>query len=148
MRKKKIISILLISINLNTALYASSSLRFEEKIKKTCGVVFDKQLGIVFKDEKPKYYSNIILYSNDPRNDKVKLKISKLLKARNLSSISNSDISLVFNKTKKVKLSTFTQNTILLNKGKHLVHLEINQYRSLIYSGTASLEFELEAICK
>lgn len=148
MKKQNILSLFIISLNINSISYASNSLKFEENIQKTCGIIFDNQIGITFKDEKPKSSSSIILYSNDAKSNDLKLKISKILKANNLSKTSNSDIFLILNKTKKVSLSTLEQNTISLKKGKHYIALYVDQYRGLTDSGTASLEFQLQAVCK
>lgn len=148
MKTKKLFVLTLLSVNFHVSSLASTSLKFEEEIPSLCGIVFKNRVGITFKNEEPKYFSDVILYSNDPRNDLVYLKITKLLKAKNLNAISNSDIVLVFDKINKIRLSDLTSTSIPFKRGKHKVHLEINRPRTHIYSGLASLEFEIHTICK
>jgi hypothetical protein len=148
MKTKSIFIFGLAIINLNINTFASSSLRFEEEIPSLCGIVFQNRVGITFKNEETKYFSNVILYSNNPKNDLVILRIKKLLKAHNLNNIPNADIFLVFNKINKIRLSQFSGKNIAFKRGKYQVHLEINRPRTHIYSGIASLEFEIHTICK
>ena len=147
-KNKTLCLLLLININLASTAFSSSSLKFEEKIKKQCGIVFQNSVGITFSGETPTQFSDVILYSNDPKNDEINLRVTKLLKATNLLRITNSDIYLVFNGNNKLKLSSIGQSTISLKRGKHKVHLEINKPRTDIFSGLASLEFEIHTICK
>jgi hypothetical protein len=148
MKTKSLFFFSLLITNLNIKTFASSSLKFEEKIPSLCGIVFQNRVGITFKNEDPKYFSNVILYSNNPKNDLVTLRITKLLKTHNLNNISNSDIFLVFDKINKIRISQFSGNNIAFKRGKYQVHLEINRPRTHIYSGLASLEFEIHTICK
>ena len=140
--------LIFVGIHLTASSFSSSSLKFEEKIKKQCGIVFEKSVGITFLGEKPTKFADLILYSNDPKNDEVNLRITKLYKASNLLTITNSDIYLVFDRSKRLKLSSLSQKTIALKRGTHKVHLEINRARSEVYSGLASLEFEIHTICE
>lgn len=147
MKIKSLFLLVFFSVNINISLFASS-LKFEEEIKNICGIIFQNKVGIIFEGEEPNRFSDVILYSNHPRNDFVNLKVTNLLKASNLNKIPNSDIFLVFDKTNKIKLSELSGSNVSFKRGKHQLHLEINRPRTHIYSGLASLEFEIQAICK
>jgi len=147
--KTKILLILsLFSINLNANSLLSNTLRFEDEIPSICGIIFKNRLGITFKEEIVKFYSDVTLYSNSPNDDLIYLKINKLIKTQNLRDISNNDIYLVFDNSNKIRLSKILNGAISIKRGEHTVHLEIDKLKSHLYSGTARIEFEILTICK
>lgn len=58
--KSKLLIILLLPITIFANDFGSMSLKFEEKIKKKCGIAFYNSSGIVFKNEEAKMLQDFI----------------------------------------------------------------------------------------
>lgn len=148
MKTKSIVFFLLLCVSTYASSFGSQSLKFEESIQQSCGIVFNTSSGISFQDEEPFKIGTFTLYSNDKGKKKVKLKIKSLSKSTNLQDLNSSIFYIVFDKTKRIKLNKMLENGTTLKKGIHQVHIEIDIERNKVLSGTARLQFEMETICK
>ncbi len=128
--------------------FGSMSLKFEEKIKKKCGIAFYNSSGIVFKNEEAKNVTRFYLYSNNKNENNVDLKFSKVRKSNNLQNIPNSQIYLIIDRNEKVILADALSKNITLIKGFHSIYVKIERERNHILSGYANLKFNIETICK
>ena len=148
MKTKSILFFLLLSMSSYANSFGSQSLKFEESIQESCGIVFNTSSGISFLDEEPIKIGTFILYSNKTGNKKVALKVKSLSKSTNLLDLDSSLFYIVFDKTKRIKLDKMIKKGTSLKKGIHQVHIEIEIQRNKVLSGTARLQFEMETICK
>ena len=145
---KSIVIFLIVSVSIYASSFGSQSLKFEESIEESCGIVFNTSSGISFLNEEPSKIGTFTLYSNKKGKKKVKLKVKSLSKSTNLQDLSSSLFYIVFDKTKRIKLNKMLKNGTTLKKGIHQVHIEIDIERNKVLSGTARLQFEMQTICK
>jgi phosphatidate phosphatase PAH1 len=124
------------------------SLKFEEKIKKNCGIVFYNSSGIVFKNEGIKNVTRFFLYTNDKKKKKIELNFSNIRKSDNLTNVSNSQIYLVIDKNQKIRVNDALSKNLKLKEGIHSIYIKIEQERNHVISGFANIHFDIETICK
>ena len=77
MKTKSIVFFLLLCVSTYASSFGSQSLKFEESIQQSCGIVFNTSSGISFLNEEPFKIGTFTLYSNDKGKKKVKLKIKR-----------------------------------------------------------------------
>lgn len=125
--KSKLLIILLLPITIFANDFGSMSLKFEEKIKKKCGIAFYNSSGIVFKNEEAKNVTRFYLYSNNKDKNSVNLKFSNVRKSNNLQNISNSQIFLVIDRNESIRLTNALSKNITLTKGVHSIYVKIEK---------------------
>lgn len=148
MKTKSILFFLLLSMTSYANSFGSQSLKFEESIEESCGIVFNTSSGISFLDEEPSKIGTFTLYSNKKSKKKVQLIIKSLSKSTNLLDLDTSLFYIVFDRTTRIKLDKMIKNGTSLKKGVHQIHIEIDIERNKVLSGTARLQFEMETTCK
>jgi len=148
MKNKFLITLIFLPISILANDFGSMSLKFEEKIKKKCGIAFYNSSGITFKNENPKNITRFYLYSNNKHNDEIELDFSNMRKSNNLLDISNSQIYIIINRNKKIKINNALSKNIKLEKGIHTIYIKIEKERTHILSGFANIQFNIETICK
>jgi len=148
MKNKIALSILFFPIIIFANDFGSMSLKFEEKIKKKCGIAFYNSSGIVFKNEEVQNLTRFYLYTNSNDKDNIELDFSNLRKSNNLQNISNSQIYLVIDKNKKIRLTNALSKKIKLKKGIHTIYVKVEKERNYILSGYANIQLNIETVCK
>jgi hypothetical protein len=148
MKSKIVFLILFLTLNINAAQFNSYSIKKEKNnIEATCRLIFLRSPGIFFKNENITKTGYFFINHNLAPNYKVPLNIQDLIISSNLQNIPQNKINIVFDKTRKIKLSNFLRESVFLKNGNHSIHLEINKERSSIDMGTARLEFNLITNC-
>lgn len=137
---------ILFSSNLLSLDFGSSSINFKEKIQEKCGVSFYNNSGIVFRNESIKDTTKLKIYSN--LDTKVFLKFSSFRKSVNLNNISNSKIYIILNRNKRFSINTLVSKGLKLKKGFHEIYVRVDKQRDNLKAGEASIQFEIESICK
>lgn len=148
MRNKILTILLFIPITIFANEFGSMSLKFEEKIKENCGIVFYNSSGIVFKNEEAENITRFYIYTNIENNKKIELAFSNIRKSSNLLNISNSQIYLIIDRNDKIRINDAVSKNVKLKKGIHNIYIKIEKERKHILSGVANIQLDIETICK
>lgn len=147
--KNKIVAFSLL-VGLSTTLYAefSNSLNFISSVDTTCGVLVKKTGSIAFENEEPKTMGNFKIISNIDKRKDVLLKAKNIKKSNNIQNINNSNIYVIIDRYKKIRINEFKNKGLKLKPSNHKMYIYIERQRDSILSGKTRLTFDLEVICK
>jgi len=147
--RNKIIAFSLL-VGFSSAVYAgfSNSLDFSSSIDTTCGVVIKNSGSIAFKDENPKHIGDFRIISNIDKRKDVLLKAKNFKKSNNIEFINNSNIYVVINRYKKIRINELLNKGLKLKAKNHKMYIYIEKDRDSVLSGKTRVSFELEVICK
>lgn len=148
MRNKIIVLLLLVGLYSNVYAGFSNSLDFSSSVNTTCGVIIKSSGSIAFKDESPKHIGDFRIISNIDKRKDILLKAKNIKKSNNIQNINNSNIYVVIDRYKKIRINELKNKGLKLKAINHKMYIYIDEKRDSILSGKTRVSFELEVICK